>query len=194
MNILTIAEGHSENYYEITFDGGICEVRRNWDKGETGGYLNSLRYTWKPGAIKTTSFDWEAFEIRNWRALCEATAAFENCEDYINENGTKAELIYDALVSKTAPDSLIELIAQVYANKEFKIKELWGDKIIKVKVVGVEYDGDEFIDLMLDKDVLLARTSVISDEFRKISGYPNASFTEIGAMREGALRFAIHGW
>ena len=92
----------------------------------------------------------------------------------------------------------LKAIEEHYIGREFTANDLWNgyenDDVHTVKVVAVETEG-EFVDLILnDEKVLVDRLRWLEEEFQRVSGYPEASFTEIGAMREGALRFALWGW
>ena len=77
LNIERVQEGHSEDYYLITFDGGSkAEVYRDWD--ENSGFVNSLELDGV--TIKTNEILWDKFEESNIYQLMVETANFENLE------------------------------------------------------------------------------------------------------------------
>ena len=84
-----------------------------------------------------------------------------------------------------------------YIGRQLKVKDLWhgmdNEDVHDIKIVDIEAHG-EFVDLILDKPVLIDRDSDIENEFRWVSGYSEATFTEIGMMEVGKIRFAIYGW
>lgn len=137
--------------------------------------------------------------------LLVASASFENLDDYatLKEKGLgDCEFSTVPYICPHCVEETIKDVEKHYIGKEISADDLWNgyrnEDFHTVKVVRVEHDlndGGEFIDLILDKeDVLVDRATWLEEEFAEISGFPDASFTEIGMMREGALRFAVHGW
>lgn len=76
LKITRVEEGHSEDYYLITFEGGKAEVKRDWD--ENTGYLNSLELEGE--TIMTFDEQFDVFEDINLYQLMVETARFENLE------------------------------------------------------------------------------------------------------------------
>ena len=84
----------------------------------------------------------------------------------------------------------------IFVGKEYTIASIDDDDDVRtVKVVDVDYDGDEFVDLILDdSDFTPDREEAIENEFAELTGWDAAGFTEQGMMRKGAFRFCLTGW
>ena len=88
-------------------------------------------------------------------------------------------------------------IEEYFVGKAFTFRQLWDYDVEEdIEIKRVEFEG-EIVDLIYSRDQdapLLDTDEKFIKMFREETGFEEASFTEIGAMRNGALRIAVYGW